>query len=98
MTAHPTPENLGHWWLTTGRWQRLHAIPATAITPEQMRNAIDDAQPAAALSACGLPRGWDMPGIASRLALPRCPHCCRTLGIPAGKGTPANEADLRSST
>lgn len=93
MTSHPIEENAGHWWLTTGKWQRLHAIPGNAITPEQMRAAIDDAQPARAVSACGLQRPWDMPGIGSRFGLPRCPHCCRTLNIPAGRGTPVNEQD-----
>lgn len=91
MTSHPVPENHGHWWLTTGRWQRLHAIPGATVTAQQMRTAIDEAQPITATTACGLQRRWDMPGIASRLALPRCPHCCRALGIPAGTGTPANE-------
>ncbi|MER5584075.1 hypothetical protein ABT090_20885 [Streptomyces asoensis] len=91
MTSHPTPDNHSHWWLTTGKWQRLHAIPGTAITPAQMRAAIDDAQHTPATSACGLNRPWDMPGIGSRFSLPRCPHCCRALNIPAGPGTPANE-------
>ena len=97
MTSHPIEENAGHWWLTTGKWRRLHAIPGNAITLEQMRAAIDDAQPARAASACGLDRPWDMPGIGSRLSLPRCPHCCRTLGIPTGRGTPVNETDRSSA-
>ncbi|MGW3144868.1 hypothetical protein ACWDG1_09335 [Streptomyces sp. NPDC001177] len=91
MTSHPTVDNHHHWWLTTGQWRRLHAIPGDAITPDQMRAAIDDAEHVQAASACGLERPWDMPGIASRLGLPRCPHCCRALGIPPGNGTPANE-------
>ncbi|MEV4227282.1 hypothetical protein AB0J81_09260 [Streptomyces bobili] len=95
MTSHPIAENARHWWLVTGRWQRLHAIPADKITPAQMRNAIDTNEPVGAPSACGWPRGWEMPGIASRLSLPRCTHCCRRLGIPPGHGTPANENDRK---
>ncbi|WP_432091057.1 hypothetical protein [Streptomyces sp. NRRL F-5630] len=91
MTSHPIPENHHHWWLVSGRWQRLHAIPGTTISPEQMRVAIDDATPVPAVSVCGLPHDWDMPGLASRLTLHRCTHCCHQLGIPAGHGTPANE-------
>ncbi|MFH9574244.1 hypothetical protein ACH4MG_27350 [Streptomyces sp. NPDC017454] len=91
MTAHPIPENLGHWWLVTGEWLRLHAIPGESITRQQMRDAIDDARPVPARAACGLRARWDMPGLGSRFGLARCAHCCHTLGIPAGAGTPANE-------
>jgi hypothetical protein len=90
MTSHPTPDNHHHWWLVTGRWDRLHAIPGTAITPEQMRTAIDDMQPLPARAACHLRREWQMPGIASRLVRTRCTACCHALGIPTGHGTPAN--------
>jgi hypothetical protein len=91
MTSHPIGENAGHWWLVSGKWRRLHAIPASAANPQAMRTAIDDNEPIPARAACGIRRGWWMPGLGSRLGLRRCTPCCRALGIPAGNGTPANE-------
>jgi len=32
-----------------------------------------------------------MPGVLSRLHVPRCKFCCAALGIPYGNGTPYNE-------
>lgn len=91
MTSHPIPENAGHWWLTCGKWRRLHAIPGAAATPERMRDAIDDNDPIRARAACGLRRGWWYPGLFSRFGKPRCTGCCTALGIPGGHGTPVNE-------
>lgn len=95
MTSHPVPENAGHWWLVCGRWHRLHAIPGTVLTADEMRNAVDDCRLIPARAACRLPRRWQMPGIFSRLGLRRCTACCRALGIPAGYGTPANDQSRR---
>ncbi|MCM8548932.1 hypothetical protein [Streptomyces sp. STCH 565 A] len=94
MTAHPIPENADCWWLVCGKWRRLHAVPAEAFTRGQMRAAIDDVRPLLARAACGMRRRWWMPGLFSRLGRRRCTPCCTALGIPAGYGTPANEADL----
>ena len=91
MTSHPIAENRSCWWLCCGKWRRLHAIPGTLITRQEMRDAIDDNQPLHRQAACGLRRGWWMPGIASRLGLRRCTPCSHALGIPAGRGTPANQ-------
>lgn len=96
MTAHPIPENAGHWWLCCGKWRRLHAIPAAAITSEQMRTAIDTNEPIHHRAACGLRRGWWMPGIGSRLGLRRCTPCCHALNVPPGNGTPVNENDRKA--
>jgi hypothetical protein len=96
MTSHPIPENAGHWWLTCGKWRRLHAIAGQAITSEAMRISIDAARPLPARAACGLRRRWWwMPGLFSRLGRRRCTPCCHALGIPAGYGTPVNEASLK---
>ncbi|MFF9215588.1 hypothetical protein [Streptomyces viridosporus] len=91
MTAHPVPGNAGHWWLVAGKWRRLHAVPASAISTDVMREAIDWDLPLIRHAACALRRCWWMPGIASRFGLRRCTACCRALGIPPGHGTPANE-------
>ncbi|WP_329215158.1 hypothetical protein OG352_06170 [Streptomyces sp. NBC_01485] len=97
MTSHPIAENFGRWWLCCGKWRVLHAVPGTAVTVEGMREAIDSNMPIRARAACGLRRGWWMPGIASRLGRRRCTACCVALGIPPGQGTPANDT-TRSST
>jgi hypothetical protein len=91
VTSHPAPDNAGHWWLVSNSWRRLHAIPGKALTPERMRDAIDNGEPVIGPeAACTERRPWHMPGIGSRLALRRCAACCRALGIPDGAGTPAN--------
>ncbi|MHB9862159.1 hypothetical protein [Streptomyces sp. YIM S03343] len=95
MTAHPIPENSEHWWLVCGKWRRLHAIPGPLISPEQMRDSIDDVQPVPARAACGIRRRWWMPGLFSRLGRRRCTPCCHALSIPTGYGTPANEQDRK---
>jgi hypothetical protein len=97
VTSHPVPENHGQWWLCAGRWKNLHAIAGELLTGEQMRAAIDHAEPIVLPAACGLERPWVMPGMGSRLGLRRCERCCRALGIPLGYGTPANEASLKET-
>jgi hypothetical protein len=92
VTSHPTEANCHSWWLCCGKWRVLHAIPGGAISDEQMRDSIDVNEAIPARAACGLRRGWRMPGIMSRLGRPRCAACCRALGNPQGCGTPANEA------
>lgn len=91
MTSHPTEANHSQWWLCCGKWRVLHAVPAAAISVERMRDAIDVNEAITARAACGLRRGWRMPGIMSRLGRARCAGCCRALGIAQGDGTPANE-------
>lgn len=93
MSAHPIPENADHWWLVCGKWRRLHAIPGQAVTAELVRTSTDECQSIPARAACGLRRGWWMPGLFTRLGRRRCTPCCHALGIPPGYGTPANEND-----
>jgi hypothetical protein len=93
VTSHPIVENHGQWWLCCGKWRLLHAVPGATITAAGMRDAIDACEPVAGRSACGLRRGWQMPGFVSRMGRRRCAACCQALGIAPGFGTPANEAD-----
>ncbi|RCH70497.1 hypothetical protein DT019_03130 [Streptomyces sp. SDr-06] len=90
MTSHPIPENHNHWWLTCGKWRRLHAIPGTAISRDEMRDAIDECVLLPARAACRLRRAWDYPGLGSRFGRRRCTACCQAIEIPNGHGTPAN--------
>lgn len=93
MTSHPIPDNAHHWWLVSGKWRRLHALPETAVdrTDEDAMDQLCYPPGVPARAACGMRRGWQMPGFGSRLGLRRCTACCLALGIPPGHGTPANE-------
>lgn len=96
MTAYPIEENAHCWWLTTRKkYNRLHAVPGDAITGENLRDAIDWIEPLIRKAACGQTLDLTYAGMFSRFNLPRCAHCCRALGIPAGPGTPCNENDRR---
>lgn len=46
-------------------------------------------------AACGRVGSMAIPGIFSRMALRRCPTCCKALGYPPGKGSPKNDVALR---
>lgn len=41
-------------------------------------------------AVCGLTAVMCMPGVFSRIGAPRCPKCCKALGIPEGHGNPYN--------
>lgn len=42
------------------------------------------------VTVCGR-KGWlRVPGLFSRIGLPRCKDCCRLVGIPEGDGIPLN--------
>lgn len=76
-------------WLYFGSCERLHAAVSATY----------DAEEWCALSvtlACGRSavRAW-IPGIFSRMTLPRCAHCCDRLGMPRGVGSPKNDDDCR---
>ena len=36
-----------------------------------------------------------IPGVISRLGMPRCVGCCRAAGLPPGKGSPKNDDECR---
>jgi hypothetical protein len=70
-------------WLVTPRWRRLHRISNIAYQNDE-RISGDG------VSCCGIRGRFTMPGIFSRMDLPRCDRCCRAAGIPAGEGAPFN--------
>jgi len=73
-------------WLVTTSWNRLHRIVGGKVCEELIPVGIVGGQ-----SLCGLKeRRFGMPGIFSRMGLPRCAHCCRLAGIPVGDGAPFN--------
>lgn len=100
VTAYPVAANHDCWWLTTlARWRRLHAIPRSALDPND-KDAFEELCTAPGLvlrALCGCEGLMAFPGPFSRLGMKRCQNCCRKLGISAGKGTPANNKEIEYS-
>jgi len=87
----PLPLSTDHWrsrWLVLPKWDRLHRV--SEITWEG-EDAEDDPRQGTGTTLCGRKGYLQMPGMISRLALPRCAHCCRLAGIPRGDGAPFND-------
>lgn len=81
--------NKSHWeWMVPVSAERLHYVPDDAVRAAYHESGED--QPGVAI--CGLHARWSIPGVFSRMGLPRCAFCCTRLGIPRGDGTPVNEA------
>jgi hypothetical protein len=97
MTSHPVEANGWDWWLPPiASWRRLHAVSRCLLDPEDAE-AVEllCAAPGLWLTAvCGYAGHMTMPGLVSRMGMPRCGHCCRALRIGGGPGTPANESAL----
>lgn len=79
----------------TPRWRVLHRVATIewgGLEPEAMISGVG-------VSVCGLEGALQMPGILSRMGLPRCAKCCRRLGIPTGDGAPFNalKGDLQNA-
>lgn len=92
MTAYPVPGNAGHWWLATS--YRLHAVPAGAVTWEQIEAAQDRGEGSPCTTACGVLLPLRYGGVGDRFEMRRCEGCCHRLGVPYGRGTPVNEATV----
>ena len=74
-------------WLVLPSWNLLHRV---ADIEWDKYETGDDAPYGTGTTLCGR-KGWlQMPGIMSRMGLPRCAHCCRLAGVPLGDGAPAN--------
>lgn len=74
-----------HWhsrWLVfPDSWDRLHRVAEIEWDDEDMTGGYG-------VTVCGRRGRLIMPGLISRLSLPRCAHCCRMLGVPRGNGSP----------
>lgn len=46
-------------------------------------------------TACGVKGRMEIPGLFSRMGLPRCRECCEATGLPIGMGSPKNDPDCR---
>jgi len=71
-------------WVVNGGNRVLHA-PRVWDDPEYW------AQDDHGQTVCGY-RGWlGIPGLFSRMDVPRCRTCCRITGMPEGDGSPKND-------
>lgn len=99
MTAQPVEmteaQQLVEWdWLYgKPRYRVLHhgTQPAEAVGQDDW-----PVEGFGVATACGLTLRWAaIPGIFSRLAVPRCAKCCAKLGYPRGNGSPKNDDACR---
>ena len=82
-------------WLVLDSWRVLHrVVEQTANGDDLEDNGGLAIRWAEGRSACGITARFVIPGIGSRMGLPRCKHCCRKVGVPYGDGTPWNDRSL----
>jgi hypothetical protein len=72
------------YWLVLNSWNRLHAVSDDSWDNEE-EEVMGTGE-----AACGASGIFVVPGVLSRLGLPRCAHCCDRLSVPRGKGDPIN--------
>lgn len=85
----PLPLDDNHWrsrWLVLPSWNRLHRVAEIAWDDDD-----DGMRQGVGTTMCGRTGFLVMPGIFSRMGLPRCAHCCRLTGVPTGDGAPYND-------
>lgn len=75
-------------WVCNIGFRKLHA-PAYWDDPE-FDGFVEDGR-----TVCGLTGYLTIPGIYSRMGLPRCKRCCSMTGMPHGNGSPKNSEDCR---
>jgi len=76
------------WLYAPTKFDKLHAPTGDYGMP--------DWSAADVTFACGRTVGKAyIPGIFSRMSLPRCNKCCDTLGFPRGEGSPKNDDACR---
>lgn len=73
-------------WAVLGTWRRLHRIARLGVSAQQF----EELAAARGQTVCKRFGVLETPGVASRLGLARCAHCCNKLGIPRGNGAPFN--------
>lgn len=79
-----TPRNRHRDWLVLDSWNRLHRVV------EIDHDELEREGFAMGVAACSVYGRFQVPGVLSRLGLPRCAHCCRAVGVPVGNGNTLN--------
>ena len=81
---------LGEWdWWYTGK-PDCSVLHAAIVTQDPILEVGGNG-----VTQCGRKLQLFIPGIFSRMGLPRCKRCCTRLGWPQGIGSPKNDALLR---
>jgi hypothetical protein len=75
-------------WVTTASGERLHA-------PQDIRPREGWEPHYTGTTACDLRGNLFVPGVFSRMGMPRCLRCCAARGYPPGTGSPMNDAQCR---
>lgn len=75
-------------WVVTSSYRRLHA-------PLEFDDPGYDGYDEAGRTLCGRTGHLSIPGVFTRMGAERCRHCCRMTGMPAGTGSPKNDAACR---
>lgn len=78
-------------WSWVMSWRAGEVLHALAVTAHVNSGGVQ----AMGITACGRKGVWGLPGIFSRMDLPRCKQCSRALGWPHGVGSPKNDPALR---
>lgn len=91
-----------HWklaWKVLPTWGALHRVAEVtrrdawdeaALGPIDEYDALVHIE---GVTCCGRSGALSMPGIISRMGLPRCLACCRAAGVAPGPGIPGNGDD-----
>lgn len=109
--AHPLSDrvNVTHWrWLyAPPNYRVLHRLAAMTWNSDDDPEADYAGRCCTGVAVCGYATKGDggrirsgmffMPGIFSRMGLPRCAKCCAKVGLPKGDGTPWNDKELRAA-
>lgn len=85
MTLMPLQLPQSHWrcrWLVTGTRKMLHRVSSIKWLDENIEGH--------GVTVCGFSGHLHAPRLFERLAVERCPVCCRAIGIPQGLGAPVN--------
>src|ERR1700686_4578955 len=85
------PARLSSWrWVIFPGGRRLHRVSKLDI--EAVEKSGETGGPGE--TVCGRRGTLIMPGVLSRMGLPRCHHCCRMISMPDGLGNPRNDKTL----
>ena len=79
-------------WFHSEHGDRLHFVEELAA-PTDFWDKADDYCAVDTVAVCGRRARWVMPGVFSRMGLPRCLRCCAVAGINPGGGTPYNNPE-----
>ena len=82
---------LAEWdWVRIGNGDRLHAV--ARLTNE---DTVEDDWYGVGFTECGLGGDLHIPGLFSRMSVPRCIRCCERTGMPQGDQSPKNIDECR---